>query len=194
MWRTLNIVPESIRSDPQVIAACEAIDNELTFLYEDMPDICFWPFVEKQVPPLLDVLAWEMHVDHWQGWEGNLSNEKKVELINKSIDWHQHKGTKYAVEQMVQTIFTQGYVTEWFEYGGNPFFFKIILKQQVVDAEQLRTLLESVMAVKNVRSWIEAIELTTGRIPQQLFIIIVAGINVTVKIPVSENPRPGLLP
>jgi phage tail P2-like protein len=190
MWRTLDIVPESIRTDPQVIAACESIDNELTFLYEDIPDVCFWPFVEKQVPPLLDVLAWEMHVDHWQGWHGDLSNRKKVELINKSIDWHQHKGTKYAVEDMVRTIFTEGYIVEWFQYGGNPFFFKIVLKQQITTKEQLRALLESVIAVKNVRSWIEAIEITQGTIPQQLYMIVVTGVNITVRIPVSTNPNP----
>lgn len=191
MWKTIDLVPESIRLDPQVIAACKSIDNELKALYKDIPEVCFWPFVEKQVPPLLDVLAWEMHVDHWQGWEGSLSNEKKIELINKSIDWHQHKGTKYAVEQMVRTIFAEGYVSEWFQYGGRPFFFKIILKpqEQVINGEQLKILVESVYATKNVRSWIEAIELTQGTIPQQLYMVVVTGISVNVRIPVSTNPK-----
>lgn len=190
MLKTIDIVPESIRLDPQVASICESIDKEIEALYKDIPSVCFWPSVEKQVPPLLDILAWEMHVDVWQGWEGDLPNEKKIELINSSIDWHQHKGTKYAVEQMVRTIFTDGYVTEWFQYGGNPFFFKIVLKQQITDQEQLKTLVESVYAVKNVRSWIESIEITQGTIPQQLYIMVATGINTTVRIPISKNPKP----
>lgn len=189
MWKTLEIIPDSIRDDPQVIAACESIDKELMAIDKDIPDVCFWPFVEKQVPPLLDILAWEMHVDIWQGWEGALSNEKKIELINQSIDWHQHKGTKYAVEQMIRTVFTEGYVSEWFQYGGNPFFFKIILKQTITDPGQIKLLYDSVMAVKNVRSWIEDIEITSGKIPLQLHIVMIVRISVTVRIPVSTNTQ-----
>lgn len=190
MLNTIDIVPDSISTDPQVIAACKAIDRQLAELYDAIPSICFWPNVENQIPPLLDILAWEMHVDIWQGWEGSLSNEKKVELINQSIDWHQHKGTKYAVEQMVRTVFTDGYVTEWFQYGGRPFFFKIVLKQQITDQQQLDTLIQSVYAVKNVRSWIEDIEITSGAIPLTLHCVVVIGISVIVRIPVSKNPPP----
>lgn len=193
MWKTIDIVPDSIRTDPQVIAACESLDLELAAIGRDIPQVCFWPFVEQQVPPLLDVLAWEMHVDIWQGWEGTLSNEKKIELINNSIDWHQHKGTKYAVEEMVRTVFTEGYISEWFHYGGRPFFFKIILKQQITDQEQLALLFRSIMAVKNVRSWLEDVEITSGPIPLQLYVVVVVCIVVTVRIPVSTNeqkPKP----
>jgi phage tail P2-like protein len=190
MQRTIDIVPSSIRGDPQVIAACGAIDPELLEIYNELPSICFWPFINDQVPPLLDVLAWEMHVDVWQGWEGDLTIEKKRELINQSIDWHQHKGTKYAVEQMVRTVFAQGYVTEWFQYGGRPYFFKVVVTQQITDTEQLKLLTDSVNAVKNARSWMEAIEITSGKIPLQLWIVINVRVTVTTRIPVSTNPMP----
>ena len=49
-------------------------------------------------------LGWEMHVDVWAGWEGDLSIEKKRQLIDESIEWHRHKGTKWAVERMLQTV------------------------------------------------------------------------------------------
>jgi phage tail P2-like protein len=190
MERTIDLVPDSIRDDPQVISACQAIDKQLEDIYGDIPSVCFWPFVEKQVGKMLDILAWEMHVDVWQGWEGELSNEKKIELINQSIDWHQHKGTKYAVEQMVRTVFAQGFITEWFDYVGRPFFFKIILREQIQTQEQLKRLIEAVYALKNVRSWIENIEITQEPIPLQLYIVVVSGVSVTVRIPVSKNSPP----
>src|SRR6267142_3705518 len=120
MWRTIEIVPSSIRGDPQVVAACEAIDKELQAIYAGFlpetatPSILFWPFVDQQVPPLLDELFWEMHVDIWQNIEGEpLTVDKKRELINESIDWHRHKGTRWIVNEMLSTVFQQGRVTEW---------------------------------------------------------------------------------
>lgn len=156
MFNTIDIVPDSIKSDPQVIAACGAIDKELAEIYAEIPSICFWPFVDQQIPPLLDVLAWEMHVDVWQGWEGDLSVEKKRELINQSIDWHQHKGTKWAVEQMLKTVFTDAYVTEWYQYGGAPYFFRIITRDPIVDPDKLATVIQAIYAVKNERSWLDS--------------------------------------
>jgi phage tail P2-like protein len=198
MWKTLDIVPSSIRADPQVIAACGAIDKELAAMYGCMGSvpggILFWPFVDQQTPPLLDILAWEMHVDVWAGWDGDLTTEQKVELINSSIDWHRHKGTKYAVEQMLKTVFRQGYVQEWYEYGGRPYFFRIVTEEPY-DAERFARAWAGIMAVKNVRSWMEDITLeppleeNVARF--QMFVSVVIGQRIKETfIPVSTNPNP----
>lgn len=159
MWKTIEIVPSSIRDDPQVVSACEAIDAELSSIYDCVASvpggILFWPFVDQQTPPLLDVLMWEMHVDHWQNIEGEpLTTEKKQELINESIDWHRHKGTRFAVDQMLKVVFEQGRVTEWYEYGGQPFYFRILFEGDITGVQWDR-ILEAVYAVKNVRSWLD---------------------------------------
>jgi phage tail P2-like protein len=187
MWRTLDIVPSSIRGDPQVIAACGAIDKELEQIYSCIPSILFWPFVDEQVPPLLDVLAWEMHVDVWAGWEGDLDIETKRELINKSIDWHRHKGTRYAVDQMLQTVFKQGAVTEWYEYGGRPFYFRIAFEGDITGV-QFNQVLEAVYAVKNVRSWLDTPAFITTRLHrQQLWHGIAVTQQITTRIKLSKT-------
>lgn len=187
MFRTIDICPSSIASDPQVQAACEAIDIELREIYDGIPAICFWPFTDSQVPPLLDVLAWEMHVDVWQGWEGDLTVEKKRELINQSIAWHQHKGTKWAVEQMCATVFAKAYVTEWYQYGGNPYFFKIIVSQQIGDPVALDRLTQAIYAVKNARSWMEGYEVEYEAIPQHLWCSIIVTVEKNIDVPVATN-------
>ena len=188
MNKTIDIVPGSIRGDPQVIAACEAIDAELVDLNEELPTLNFWPFVDQQVSPMIDVMAWEMHVDVWQGWGGALTVDKKRELVNQSIDWHQHKGTKYAVEQMLKVVFGQAYVTEWYQYGGNPYFFKIIVKQPIGDPIALEQVTNAILAVKNARSWLEGFEVSFSApiMPIQYISIVVVRI-VNVRIPVSTN-------
>ena len=131
--------------------------------------ILFWPFTDDQVEPLLDLLLWEMHVDIWQNIEGDpLTREKKQELLNESIDWHRHKGTPWAVNEMLKVLFNQGRVTEWYQYGGEPYFFRIGFEGDLTGV-QFDRILEAVYAVKNVRSWLDepafittiAIEATT---------------------------------
>jgi hypothetical protein len=196
MWRTIDLVPDSIANDPQVIAACEAIDIELAEIYDDIPAINFWPNVEQQSGAMLDVMMWEMHVDIWQNWEDELTDDDKILLINESIDWHQHKGTPWAVEEMIDKVFGPGVavLTEWFQYRGssisanipvgNPvpakvppdspavgppagslpvgpgwrYKFRIDVDPDLnLTPEQLDILTRAVLAVKNLRSWIEEI-------------------------------------
>jgi phage tail P2-like protein len=200
MWKTIEIVPSSIRDDPQIQAACEAIDAELEQIYSDFlpetadpegagPSILFWPFTDAQVPPLLDVLALEFHVDIWQGWEGNLSIEKKRQLLNESIDWHQHKGTKYVVERMLNQVFTNAYVLEWYQYGGDPYYFKIVVEEPITDQTKLNRVIEAIYAVKNLRSWMEDFSVSSTMTAQMYVTIIIAVNHKNVFIPVSTNPK-----
>jgi phage tail P2-like protein len=208
MWRTIELVPSSIRDDPQVQAACSVIDDELQQIYNDFlpetadpanagPSILFWPFINDQVPPLLDVLAWEMHVDVWAGWEGDLDIETKKQLINSSIDWHQHKGTRYAVDQMLRVVFKQGRVMEWFEYGGRPYYFRIMVEDDITDPDQLATVLDAVYAVKNVRSWLDTPAfLRVRQYKQTLYHAIDTRQHIRTQIHMSPNapPPPIVLP
>jgi len=156
MFNTIDICPDSIKDDPQVQAACDAIDQELRAIYDEIPSISFVPSIATQVPPLLDILAWQYHVDVWQGWEGDLDVDTKRKLIMESFMWHSKKGTKWAVEQMLQTVFKQGSVTEWYEYGGRPYFFRIVTLDDIVDPVKLQTVINAVYAVKNERSWLDS--------------------------------------
>jgi phage tail P2-like protein len=203
MWRTIDIVPSSIRSDPQVQSACSVIDDELQQIYgqflpdspDALPSILFWPFINDQTPPLLDVLGWEMHVDVWAGWSGALDIDTKKELINSSIDWHQHKGTRYAVDQMLKVVFKQGRVTEWYEYGGQPYYFRIIFEDDIVDPTQISTVTDAIYAVKNVRSWLDSPGFVRSRLHKQtLWHGIATTQQITTRIKLSPNVPPHPLP
>ncbi|SRR5258705_1392036 len=186
MFNTIDIVPDSIRSDPNVQAICYAIDKEFSEIYSEIPSISFVPSINKQVPPLLDILAWQYHVDVWQGWSGDLDIDTKRQLVMESFMWHAHKGTKWAVEKMLATVFKDGYVTEWYEYGGNPYFFSIITKDPVVEADKLTTVIAAIYAVKNERSWLENfLRLKPSNL--QLYIAIPMTVTVNRYIPVSTN-------
>lgn len=158
MFKTLDIVPSSIRDDPQVRAACEAIDKELQQIYECIPSVCFWPNLDGQTSPMLDILMWEMHVDAWEIWatgqgEQDMTDEQKRRYIDDSINWHAHKGTKGICDQMLKLAFKDGELLEWYQYGGEPYHFRVITRDPNVDPVKQQQMIDAIMAVKNVRSW-----------------------------------------
>lgn len=67
-------------------------------------------------------------------------------------------GTPAAVEELVAIVFGEGEVSEWFEYGGEPYWFKI--RTNALLTEDMTTYFsEMIRRVKNTRSHIEAIEI-----------------------------------
>jgi phage tail P2-like protein len=185
MFKTIDIVPSSLRDDPQVQAMCVALDEELKEVYNCIPSICFIPFIKQLEPPLLDILGWQFHVDVWAGWDVTLDNETKRELILQSIQWHAKKGTKWAVEQVLQTVFKTGRVTEWYEYGGRPYFFRITTDEDIVDITKMLRVLDAVYALKNERSWLD--EFIRTRVQGQLlFVGMVVTHQITTRIRMAK--------
>jgi hypothetical protein len=191
MIRLIELVPESIREDPQVQAACESIDRQLLEINDDIPQVAFWPNLDQQVPPLLDVMMWEYHVDlHQMITDGrDLTNEEKRALIDKSIIWHQKKGTKWAVEQVLETAWRPGgaYVVEWFEYGGEPYRFRLMVEDATISPEVEERIWQAVMEVKNVRSWPDEFPFIYLK-PSELDSVYWAGITMVGHYYVSEAP------
>ena len=65
---------------------------------------------------------WELDVD-W--YEDTMPIEVKRETIKTAQLIKEHRGTKWAVEQVATNSFGDATVLEWYEYGGKPFHFKV---------------------------------------------------------------------
>ena len=103
---------------------------------------------------VIDLLAWQLHVDFY---EPDLPLDTKRALIRNSIPWHRRKGTPYAVQEMVSTVLAEGKVYEWFEYGGDPYKFRVETTDTMPSNTAYSRLVNMVNAVKNTRSWLEEI-------------------------------------
>jgi len=70
-------------------------------------------------------LAWTFSVDYWNS---NWSEEKQREVIRNSLYIHQHKGTLAAVKRaLLIAEAPDAEIIEWFDYGGKPKTFQLIL-------------------------------------------------------------------
>lgn len=153
----LDILPSSILQDETVKNSAAAIDWELKKVSELIKEVLLISRIDELPENVIDLLAYQWHVDFY---DSGLNVEQKRRLVKTSIAVHKIKGTKEAVEKVVAAVFYNAVVKEWFEYGGEPYYFKIsVSSADIVTDDKLTMLRICVASAKNVRSWLDGIEL-----------------------------------
>ena len=121
--------------------------------------VLIYPVIDQLDSDLVDTLAIQLHCDFY---DKSLPLEARRQIVKTSIAWHRIKGTPAAVEMLTQTIFKNSYVKEWFDYGGRPYFFRMVHDisdgREDVNKTTLALLKKAIWTGKNVRSWLEMLE------------------------------------
>ena len=105
-------------------------------------------------------LAEQYHITGNEGWLHATTEEAKRNLIKSAIKIHRYKGTKYALIELFNSLNLKGNLTEWFEYGGNPYHFKVSFDIDKFFEEKFeQDLLDLINENKNVRSILESLVL-----------------------------------
>ena len=146
-------LPESLNRD-NLREVAQVIDEKLHEMDALNELICLYPRIDELSSELVDALAIHFHVDFY---DTSLSLGKRRALVKNSIRWHMKKGTKSAVEELVQTVFESGIVSEWFEYGGDPYRFKVTTVDTMPSDEEINRLIQAINSVKNIRSHLDEI-------------------------------------
>lgn len=155
----LDILPPNLKRDATVAAAAQAIDAEMQGITAAIKAIPYFDRLDTLTSEEADQLAWQLHVDFY---DPSLPLYQRRELVKSSFAWHKRKGTKSAVEQLITTVFGDGQVQEWFEYGGNPGTFRVISSNSAITNEDAQKFLDALDSVKNARSHLDAIQITAS--------------------------------
>lgn len=151
----LDLLPESVRHAPEFQAAAAILDAREAELREAIRGLVIWPRLDEQSGPILVHLATRMHVD---AWDGAWSDAQRRQAIRDSPGVHRFKGTPGSVGMAI-SVFAGVRVQEWFEYGGQPYRFRLYLDSRAVDDSFYADMLAAVRRVKNARSHLEAMRL-----------------------------------
>ncbi|MGG3448621.1 phage tail protein I [Domibacillus aminovorans] len=148
-----DLLPPALKSTKEDIAMAAAGTAILKRVFEEMSILD--PFVIPE--QLLDIVAVEEHVDFY---DPDLSVEQKRELIANSFFFHQKKATSAAVEQLIEIVFGEGKVVEWFEYGAEPGYFKVVTSNPAVTNELAAQFIHALNSVKRHSAWLDVVEIT----------------------------------
>ena len=146
-------MPQSLDKE-NVQEVAKVVDDTLLSFDKTIAEVLIYPAIDMLGSELINTLAIQMHCDFY---DDTLPLAVRRNLVKNSIAWHRIKGTPAAVEQMIQTVYQTGVVEEWFDYGGEPFFFKVNLGDSQITTQKIKNLIKMINASKNVRSWLEVL-------------------------------------
>lgn len=153
--KLLALQTQYMQSDPTTAALCAALDTQIKQLNEDIKKILIYPNIDILGHELLDELAWQFGVN---AYNTIFSLDVKRDLIHNALQTHKYAGTKYACEQVIKSVFGEtSWIEEWFEYGGEPYYFNVRTTNPIVTDEMAEEFLRLLNAVKNVRSVLGAV-------------------------------------
>lgn len=152
----LDLLPTSIRYDPKIIAYAEALDIELAAVKTEARKIPIFSRLDEIDDEEADQLAWGFNVSFY---DVSLPIEQKRELVKNAYRFHRKKGTPAAVEELITILFGYGKVEEWFEYGGQPGYFRVITNNPEVTQEKAQEFIKAVDSIKRGTAHLETVVL-----------------------------------
>src|SRR5262249_46777471 len=103
---------------------------------------------------ILDFLAkYHFNVDVW---DLRFTRDQKLALLENAIEDKTLRGTPYAVKKTLSIAFQSAKIIEWFEDSppGPPSTFRIQINDPLVDPVRVQKMIDTIIKVKNARSWL----------------------------------------
>lgn len=162
-YKVAEHLPSSIDAEP-ITGLAQVADVELGKINTDL--LLIYPAIDSLNEQLIDYLAVQMHVDEYDDTE-NL--DVKRQQVKQSFLLHRLKGTKYAVQKAVSTVYQSAKVEEWPEYSGEPYHFRVTgITAPMNETKTINKLVRLINAYKNTRSWLDYVQF--NRLYRQTFL------------------------
>lgn len=149
-----NLLPHFMRDDENSQAFVYAIQSQLNIVSASIEWARIYSRVDNLSEALLDELAWQFNIPEYNH---DYALSIKRNLIKNAMVMHHKRGTVGAVENVIQNIFGTGSLEEWFEYGGEPYHFKVYTSNPKASDEMLADLERVIKETQNIRSHLEAV-------------------------------------
>lgn len=148
-----QILPLWLSEKPEVKALGYAIMKTNQRMIDLLEKSMVYAGIDNLPEKILDVLAIELRAQYY---EEELDIEQKREIIKNTLYLYSKAGTPEAVTQMIEQIFGGGVMEEWFEYGGEPYHFRVDIST-IMSKDINEKFAKMIRRVKNIRSHLDHI-------------------------------------
>ena len=166
--------PYSLARDDDKEKLAEIIADKLTEVVHNTDKALIFPSIDTLPEEVLDILAYDFKIE-WYEYQAPVWNKRQA--VKDALKVHRYKGTKYAVETALRSMFNSIEVKEWFEYEGEPYHFKATVYGSTT--ENLKKLYQKIDYAKNLRSVMDAVRFIL--IPDKPFEVFIGIKNVSRK-------------
>lgn len=152
-----DLINNPMAYNPETVSIGYAILQEKQRLIALAERTRLMAVVENLDEWVLDYLAVELRAP---AYEDRFPIEVKRELIAGTLPFYAKLGTPQAINWATRTIFGGSQLQEWFEYGGEPYHFKmrVNITDDLFSLEKDRQIINAINVCKNLRSHLDSIE------------------------------------
>ena len=149
-----DILPAALSDDPKTQALGYAINKAMQRFLTYCQNTSIYATIDTLPDQILDLLAVELNTQYY---DDSLNIDVKRNLIKNTLVWYMHTGTPASVTEAVEAVFGNGEIKEWFEYGGEPYHFKIYTSNINSTDEMIQQITDIVRRMQNIRSHLEEV-------------------------------------
>lgn len=146
-----EILPANFKNEPEVRAISYAIQQQIRRLSAKMKAARVYVAIDEMENEALDLLALELGSQYY---EESLGIQEKREIVKNTLNWYMKSGTVSAVKELIEAVFGEGRVTEWFDFPAEeqvPGMFDVETESTLTE-DVLQEISEKIEKIKNVRS------------------------------------------
>ena len=115
-------LPQPLKQDKKMLAMAKVLTEKMLELSGITNAVLIYARIDELPEWLLDILAYDFHCD-W--YDTKYPIETKRRIIKTNVPMHKRLGTLYAVRTALENVYNTARVEEWFDYGGEPYMFKV---------------------------------------------------------------------
>lgn len=152
----ISVLPPILSSEPDIAAISYAYKMAMSKIIDLSVTVSLYANIDQMDEDILDLMALEFRTQYY---DENLPIEVKRRLVKNALGWYQKAGTPGAVRDLIQTVFGEGDIVEWFDYSDPPYTpgtFEIETGARITE-ELIAYFTNLIHRVKNARSHIRRI-------------------------------------
>ncbi len=149
-----KMLPSFMKEDKFDKLLSEGLSNLFQKLVVDMDRAVIIGHIDELNEAELDQLAEDWNV-FW--YLKSASLEQKRQLIKDTPLVFSKLGTVWAVERVMNNYLPESELKEWFEYGGDPHYFKFVTNNTAILQTDIDAFLFILEQIKRKSQWLEGI-------------------------------------
>lgn len=147
-------LPRIIAQQPWAQALAYAVNRQLVQLLDLAHGTRVSASVDTMPDAILDALAVELRLPYY---DQAYTIDVKRELVKGAIQYWATAGTVDSLAIIMQNIFGDAEIEEWFSYNGDPGNFRILTTNPNVTGETLARFTATAGEVKRLSAWMEEV-------------------------------------
>lgn len=156
----LEFLPKYMQQDKTAQGIAYAITKEFKKIIKQIVNVSIYSRIEELDEAMLDELAWQFNIPEYIS---TFDIVQKRALVKNCMKTHRERGTVAAVEKVIQDVFGNGYVEEWFDYDlSKPYHFRVRTSNMSTNDNMVAEFEKIIKSTQNLRSVLDEVIIETS--------------------------------